>query len=316
VWLSARYMQRKLISAARKAKRLVRQVRAEGISLFSGPGDSSHLLLAISTNPSSRSTVMPSPQRTVAFVIAATDQGTLIVNRFDRHPDLEFGVGFELLEKGSCDAGEVNLLLELLDLRRRYYGDGVIAVDCGANVGVHTTEFAKHMTVWGTVLAFEAQERIYYALAGNIAVNNCFNARAIHAALTNQSGVMKIPSPNYLMAGSFGSLELRKRDNTEFIGQSIDYSESKMVDVQAITLDSFNFGRLDLVKIDVEGMELDVLAGGARCIGDLRPILLVEMLKADKDKLRTRLEEFGYSVFPRGITFLAIHRDDKCIAHV
>ncbi|MGA8320591.1 MAG: hypothetical protein WB774_07170 [Xanthobacteraceae bacterium] len=42
-------------------------------------------------------------------------------------------------------------------------------------------------------MAFEAQERIYYALAGNIAINNCFNARAINAAVSNRSG-SKFPS--------------------------------------------------------------------------------------------------------------------------
>ena len=149
----------------------------------------------------------------------------------------------------------------------------MIAVDCGANVGVHTIEWAKHMTGWGVVLAIEAQERIYYALAGNVAINNCFNARAIHAAVTSQPGVMKMPAPNYFAQGSFGSLELRKRETTEFIGQPIDYSENKMVDVQTISLDSFNFPRLDLIKIDIEGMELEALAGGVKCIGNLRPIL-------------------------------------------
>ena len=216
----------------------------------------------------------------------------------------------------SYQPGEVNLLLTLLDLRRQHYGDGVIAVDCGANVGVHTIEWAKHMTGWGRVLALEAQERIYYALAGNIAINNCFNASAIHAAVTNQPGTMKMPSPNYLVAASFGSLELMKRDNNEFIGQPIDYSENKMVDVRAIDLDLFNFARLDLIKIDVEGMEPDVLAGAAKCIGGLHPILMVEMIKTDKDKLRAWLESLGYSVFTSGMNFLAIHKDDKCLAHV
>ncbi len=101
-------------------------------------------------------------------------------------------------------------MLTVLDLRRKYHGDGVVAIDCGANLGVHTVEWAKHMSGWGVVLAFEAQERIYYALAGNIAINNCFNARAIHAAVTNRSGRMKMPKPNYLANSSFGSLELKK----------------------------------------------------------------------------------------------------------
>jgi FkbM family methyltransferase len=51
---------------------------------------------------------------------------------------------------------------------------------------------------WGQVIAIEAQERVYYALAGNIAINNCFNARAMLAAVGNQSGVLRIPRPDYL----------------------------------------------------------------------------------------------------------------------
>ena len=258
---------------------------------------------------------MPKPPRKLAFIIASTDHGTMILNRFDQHlagPRGAYGAGFQLLNTASYDPEEVDLLLKLLNLRRKHYGDGVVAIDCGANLGVHTIEWARHMTGWGVVFAFEAQERIYYALAGNIAINNCFNARAIHAAVSNQRGTMKIPNPNYLTDSSFGSLELRKRGNTEFIGQPIDYSEDKMVDVSTISLDSFNFSRLDLIKIDVEGMELDVLAGAAKSLGDKHPILLVEALKTDANALRTQLENLGYVVIPSGINFVAIHKDDKC----
>src|SRR5215472_6781204 len=111
---------------------------------------------------------MPKPPRKIAFAISATDHGTLIVNRFDQHI-LEggrgYGVGFQLLDTAAYDSPEVDLLLKLLDLRRQHYGDGAVAVDCGANIGVHTIEWAKHTTGWGAVLAFEAQERVYYALA-------------------------------------------------------------------------------------------------------------------------------------------------------
>src|SRR5215471_6552385 len=97
---------------------------------------------------------MPKSPRKLAFIVAATDQGTLIVNRFDQHiieQNRGYGVGFQLLDRASYDASEINLVLKLLDLRRRNYGDGVVAVDCGANIGVHTVEWAKHMTGWGTV---------------------------------------------------------------------------------------------------------------------------------------------------------------------
>jgi FkbM family methyltransferase len=262
---------------------------------------------------------MSNAPRKIAFVTAATDHGTMIINRFDQHFNETsgwIGAGFQLLERSCYDAREVDLVLKLLDLRREHHGDGIVAVDCGANVGVHTIEWAKHMTDWGMVIAIEAQERVYYALAGNIAINNCFNARAIHAAVGSQSGTMKMPIPNYLAPASFGSLELRQRATTEFIGQQINYSENKMVDVRAVSLDSFNFPRLDLIKIDIEGMELEALAGGAKCIGTYQPIMLIEKLKTDVGKLRACLQNLDYSLIDVGWNVLAVHKGDKCLAHL
>src|SRR3984885_8591327 len=132
---------------------------------------------------------------------------------------------------------------------------------------------------WGIVIAIEAQERIYYALAGNLTINNCFNARAIHAAVGAAPGTMKIPNPNYLAPGSFGSLELRQRQGTEFIGQTIDYSEARMIDVRTISVDAFNLPRLDLVKIDVEGMGLELIAGAPHSSEAHVAIHLIEELK-------------------------------------
>src|SRR5499427_9710006 len=203
-------------------------------------------------------------KRKLAFVLAASDHGTVIVSRLDYRmvsPTSGFGVGLQILESGAFDPGEVSLALSVLDLRRRYFGDGVLAVDCGANIGVHTVEWARHMTDWGAVLAIEAQERIYYALAGNIAINNCFNATALNAAITDKPGVLMMPQLDYLTPASFGSLELRKSNNTEFIGQPVDYSEDKLRPVQGITLDGLQLPRIDFIKIDVEGIEIEVLAG-------------------------------------------------------
>ena len=258
---------------------------------------------------------MTGSARKIAFVTASTDHGMMIFNRFDQHlvrEGLGYGMGYQLLETSSYDQGEVDLLMTLLDVRRQIYGDGVVAVDCGANIGVHTIEWARHMAAWGVVVAFEAQERIYYALAGNIAINNCFNARAVHAAVTTKPGIMKIPSPNYCIASSFGSLELKYRDRAEFIGQHIDYSENKMITVQATCLDAFEFPRLDVLKIDIEGMELEALEGGQRCINQFRPIIVVEYIKSDAEKLRDWLVSRGYWILPLGINYLAVHTEDRC----
>ncbi len=227
-----------------------------------------------------------------------------------------YGVGLEILEKSAFEVSEIDSTLTLLELRRKFHGDGVVALDCGANIGTHTIEWARRMTGWGSVVAFEAQERVYYALAGNIAINNCFNARAIHAAVAEKDGSMTIPVPDYLSPGSFGSLELKKRENPEFIGQTIDYAGPNMAVVRMLALDSLKLPRVDFIKIDVEGMELEVLDGATNTIRNSSPILLVEAIKVDQNKLRLSLESFGYQVFRAGQNFLAVHKADKAGAHV
>src|ERR1700690_2900174 len=142
---------------------------------------------------------MTNPPRTLAFVLAATEHGMMILNRFDYHRTATgaYGVGYNLLHDARYDPVEVSNAVNMLASRRAHFGDGVVAIDCGANIGVHTLEWARSMTGWGSVVAIEAQERIFYALAGNIALNNCFNARAIHAAVGAHEGSLRIPVPNY-----------------------------------------------------------------------------------------------------------------------
>ena len=145
---------------------------------------------------------------------------------------------------------------------------------------IRDSEWAAAMTGWGSVIAIEAQERVYYALAGNIAINNCFNAFALHAAVSSESGTMTIPNPNYLVPSSFGSLELRQSVRNEFIGQKIDYAANTVV-IRKLTLDEINLPRVDFIKIDIEGMELEALEGARQTIDRSQPIMLLERIKAD-----------------------------------
>ena len=259
------------------------------------------------------------PRRKIGFVLASTNHGTLIVNRFDYHmlsPGNAYGVGHNLLDQSCYEPEELSLALQLLGYRRQYFGDGVVALDCGANIGVFTVEWARAMTGWGTVLAVEAQERLYYALAGNIAINNCFNAVAVHGAVSSESGILKIPNPNYFVPSSFGSLELRQREGNEFIGQPIDYAEDKMMPVNGVTIDSFALPRLDLIKLDVERMELAVLEGARQTIGRCLPIIVVEQLKTDAAALDAALAAHGYRRYRAGLNLVAVHPSDATSNHV
>lgn len=255
--------------------------------------------------------------RKLAFILASTDYGCLIVNRFDYGicKDGAYGVGFQVLDTGAFEQDEANFYLTMVDLHRHYFGTGVIALDCGANFGLHTVQLARHMLDWGSVIAIEPQERIFYALAGNIVIGNHTNTRAIHAAVGAENGILRIPVPDYTRVGSFGSLELQQSPTNEFIGQDIDYDKS-LTEVRLMTIDSLQLERLDFIKIDVEGMELEVLAGGRNTINRFHPIIAVEHVKVSIAAINIHLNELGYKTMSNDMMTVAVHLDDPSVNHV
>lgn len=256
-------------------------------------------------------------KRPAPFVLLSTAHGSLIVNRNDyRMVDAQrgYGVGFQLMQTSCFDPEEVHIVLRLLHKRKQHFGAGVVAADCGANIGVHTVEWAKCMHDWGHVHAFEAQEKIFYALAGNVILNNCLNVSARHCAVGERAGVLNIPEPNYLLPSSFGSLELQARAQHEFIGQTIDYSRTR--EVPMVSIDALALDRLDLLKVDVEGMEEAVLLGAEHSLRRLQPVVLFEHIKSDQARLCAYLGDLGYRCWPLGINVLAIHHRDPCAQDV
>lgn len=256
-----------------------------------------------------------SVKRPTAFVLAPSNHGMMLVNRYDYQMISEennsgHGIGFQILNTQSFDQEEVDDVLRILDLRRSIYGDGVIALDCGANIGVHTIEWAKHMFNWGNVYSFEAQEKIYYALAGNITLNNCFNVSAFNVALGEKNSVINIPKLNYFKSSSFGGFELEKKENNEFIGQKINYDRT--TEINMITLNSLNLKRIDLIKIDVEGMEEKVLRGSSEILKTHKPIFIVEKIKANQENLKIFFKKNNYIIFNFGLNFLCVSIEDPC----
>ena len=250
-------------------------------------------------------------KRPIPFVLVSSNHGTMIVNRNDYCIGSNggaWGVGHQILMTGSHDQPEVDLLLTLLERRRKHFGDGVVAIDCGANIGVHSVEWGRAMYGWGEVLAFEAQERVFYALAGNVTINNCLNVSVRHCAVGANCSQIEIPEPDYLTPGSFGSLELKRTMGSEFIGQKIDYQKTRPV--TQISIDSLALKRLDLIKIDVEGMEQEVVEGSTKSIGTYHPIMMIEVLKTDRTLIERTLLPVGYKCYLFGYMLLAIHTSD------
>jgi len=83
-----------------------------------------------------------------------------------------------------------------------------------------------------------------------------------------------------------------------------------------IDLPSLELERLDFLKLDVEGMEVDVLRGARAVIERHRPVMLIEMIKSDRNAIDALLTSLGYRQFPFGIDTLAIHESDPTLQHV
>ena len=229
----------------------------------------------------------------IAFVIANTRHGSMIVNRLDYHmvdQNHIAGVGAEVFQFGEYQPDEAKLLLGLMEFQCHRAGRGVVVLDIGANIGTHTVRWAAAMEGWGSVIAVEAQERVFYALAGNIALNNLFNARAINAVVGSEGGVTYVPQLDHAAPANFGGLHMQRVSHSP--GQEVDYSN--LVAATAITVDSLELSRLDVMKIDVEGMELDVLGGAHNTIARLHPIIYAECDVCGLDAIKKALPGYVF----------------------
>ncbi len=77
-----------------------------------------------------------------------------------------------------------------------------------------------------------------------------------------------------------------------------ELSESGASEVQVVTLDEFHLDRLDFLKADVEGMELEVLKGAEQTIARCRPLIYAENDRPGAtEKLLAWLTAHGYRAY-------------------
>ena len=162
-------------------------------------------------------------------------------------------------------------------------GDTVIEV--GANIGALTVPLAKFVGPQGNVVAFEPQRILFQNLCANIALNGLTNVRTINAAVGRESGSVTLPKIDYAEPGMFGAHSIEGATDGE--------------QVQLVALDKFiSTKRCRLMKIDVEGMEEQVVLGATQLIKQHQPILYVENDRQEKSPgLIKALLDLGYKLY-------------------
>lgn len=225
--------------------------------------------------------------------------GQVLVNRYDTNQTNSL-----IKTGGSLDAGEIELLQSIANV----LPPGVVFVDIGANFGLYSLAMAQSLKAsGGKVIAIEAQRIIFNMVCGSVALNSIENMFVHHLAISDQAGLIAIPKLDYTQVSSYGSVEFADQQ-VEFIGQERGVSTEE---VRAVSLDDMAWPRVDIIKIDIEGMEELALAGGTTLFRTQRPIAFIEWFKSDKQAIVDYFAARDYSVYESDINLLCMPKNKE-----
>lgn len=189
----------------------------------------------------------------------------------------DFWIGGALDAVGEYSEEEVQKLLSLIS------SDSVV-MEVGANIGTISVPVAKKAK-W--TYLFEAQPKTADILFDNLVQNEVFDkSTLVRCAVSDRTSTLYIDDVDY--------------DQDTLNGGAASVGATGSIKVNATTLDEqcAGFGRLDLLKIDVEGHELEVLKGGEKLIKRLMPIIYIENDRKEKSEaLISKLFELGYDCY-------------------
>ncbi len=177
------------------------------------------------------------------------------------------GKCFELY--GQYSESEVGMM-------RAFLKAGSTVIDVGANIGDLTLPIARAVGDTGRVYAFESHPDVFNILCANLALNQIHNTRPINAFV----------APNAEVSTA-----------SETWGQYAYVSERWPT--RFLAIDDMDLEALDLVKVDVDGKELEVLQSGAMQIERFRPALYFEndVEAASAPLLGFVMKDLGYDLY-------------------
>lgn len=189
-----------------------------------------------------------------------------------------------------------------------------LVIDVGAHIGAFSIPIAKAINArGGRVISFEPQRIIYMQLCANTILNRLENVYPHNIAICDFDQVVTIPELDYqtcVNASAF-SMEKRYRERHGIEGSV----KEDVYKVPGIALDSFEIsGMVSLVKIDVEGLEFEVIKGAKKFLGrhEFPPILFeawdFEWFEEERCRLIELVESMDYQITKLGQSeFLAQH---------
>lgn len=200
-----------------------------------------------------------------------TRWGTMVYHRLDIY------VGRSLDLYGEFSPDETDFLCALV-------GPGSVVLDGGANLGAMTLPLARRVGPFGRVIAVEPQRLTFQALCANVALNSLPNVTTLQVALGKAAGSLTIPPLDLTQAQNVGGFSVKGHASGE--------------SVRTIAIDDLRLPGLSLLKLDLEGMERDALAGARQTIQQAQPVLYVENDREEhRDALIADIRALGYRLF-------------------
>ena len=154
------------------------------------------------------------------------------------------------------------------------------SIDVGANLGIFTYFLSKYSR---NVFAFEPSPNPLRYLPRLIDSN----VRLYKLAISNKDQIMELLIPKSQKGWSSNGATLK----------NIDVKNGMKINVDCKTIDSFNFSKIGLIKIDVEGAEGLVIEGMKKLISRCRPYLYIECSDFGRETTWEILKSLNYSCF-------------------
>jgi FkbM family methyltransferase len=187
--------------------------------------------------------------------------------------------------------------------------DGLV-LDIGANLGTFCVPLAQKIPAL-KFHAFEPQRIIYYQLCANTIINSLGNVYTYEAGLSNQEADIELEVPDYTAETNIGAFSIDKEVRENEYECKTSGGKEKII---LMTLDSIGFENVRLIKIDVEGHELEVIKGGIETIkaNNYPPIIFEAWTwkpwyQEKRKALFDYLEGHGYKIEQLGENNLARH---------
>jgi len=184
------------------------------------------------------------------------------------------------------------------EIFKRVVKKGNIVVDLGANIGYYSLLAARIVGMEGKVYAFEPEPRNHGLLLKNIELNKYSNIIPVQKAVSNKSGATKL-----FISTSGGHSIHELSDGRDF------------VEVETVTLDEFlkeEGHHVDVIKIDVEGAEIDAIEGMKQVIKENRNLkMFVEFWPYAIRKAGKSPEEFFSKLLNHGFVIYGINEKER-----